>query len=82
MVSTSSLPATRFASRCALALPAAAGYRPRYASSRDGVAPVACKRERRSSVARVSSPGESHPHPHSEPYVSLSTHTAPIIQTP
>ena len=53
MVSTSGRPATRFASRCALALPAAAGYRPRYASSRAGASTVARERECRSSAARV-----------------------------
>lgn len=30
----------------------------------------------------VSGPGESHPRALSEPYVNLSTHTAPIIQPP
>ena len=53
MVSTSGRPATRFASRCALALPAAAGYRPRYASNRAGASIVARERECRSNVARV-----------------------------
>jgi hypothetical protein len=33
-------------------------------------------------MSEVSSPGELHPQALAEPYVSLSTHTAPIIQTP
>ncbi len=53
MVSTSDRPATRFASRCALALPAAAAYRPRYASSRAGASTVARERNGLSHVARV-----------------------------
>ncbi len=53
MVSTSSLPATRFASRCALALAAAAEYRPLYRSSRDGAAALAPESKCRSNVARV-----------------------------
>jgi hypothetical protein len=53
MVSTSGLPATRFASRCALALAAAAWYRPRYGSIRNGAATVERERECRSNVARV-----------------------------
>ncbi len=53
MVSTSGLPATRFASRCALALAAAAEYRPRYRSSRDEAATMAREGKCRSNVARV-----------------------------
>ena len=53
MVTTSALPATRFASRFALALAAAAEYRPRYRSSRDGAATMAREGKCRSNVARV-----------------------------
>lgn len=52
-MSTSGLPATRFASRSALALAAAAEYRPRYRSSRDGAATRAREGKCRSNVARV-----------------------------
>ena len=46
-------PATRFASRCTFAVPAAAGYRPRYATSRNGVAPIAVESDGFPHVARV-----------------------------